>query len=48
MENSNPKLKFFLAKSALMHFYSNQYWTSDEIHILRNFFRNNDSERMWK
>ena len=48
MESSNPKLKFFLAKSALMHFYRNQYWTSDEIHILRNFFRNNDSERMWK
>ena len=48
MENSNPKLKFFLAKSALIHFYNNSYWTNDEIHILRNFFRNNDSERMWK
>ena len=48
MESSNPKLKFFLAKSALMHFYRNQYWTSDEIHILRNFFGVNNSERMWK
>lgn len=48
MENSNPKLKFFLAKSALIHFYNNAYWTIDEIHILRNFFRNKDSERMWK
>lgn len=48
MENSNPKLKFFLAKSALMHFYRNQYWTSDEIHILRDFFGVNNSEKMWK
>ena len=48
MKNSNPKLKFFLAKSALMHFYRNQYWTSDEIHILNNFFGVNNSERMWK
>ena len=45
MENSNPKLKFFLAKSALMHFYRNQYWTSDEIHILRDFFGVNNSEK---
>ena len=48
MENSNPKLKFFLAKSALMHFYRNQYWTSDEIHILRDFFSANKSDKMWK
>ena len=48
MENSNPKLKFFLAKSALMHFYRNQYWTSDEFHILRDFFGANNSEKMWK
>ena len=48
MESSNPKLKFFLAKSALMHFYRNQYWTSDEIRILRDFFGMNNSEKMWK
>ena len=48
MESSSPRLKFFLAKSALNHFYNNQYWTSDEIQILDNFCSNNNSDRMWK
>ena len=48
MESSNPKLKIFLAKNALRHFYNNSYWTSDEIRTLRNFFSNNTSDRMWK
>ena len=48
MEISSPKLKFFLAKSALIHFYNNSYWASDEIYILRDFFGGNNSDRMWK
>lgn len=48
MDKSNLKLKFHLAKNALLHFYNNQYWTPDEANFLREFFKVNDSDGMWK
>ena len=48
MDSLNPKLKFYLAKSALLHFYNNQYWTPEEAAFLRDFFNANDSDRIWK
>ena len=48
MESSNPKLKFHLAKNALLHFYHNRYWTPEELAFLRDFFSANDSDRAWK
>lgn len=48
MESSNPKLKFHLAKNALLHFYNNRYWKPEELAFLRDFFSANDSDRMWK
>ena len=48
MENSNPKLKFHLAKNALLHFYHNRYWTPEELAFLRDFFNANESDRIWK
>ena len=47
MDSSNPKLKFYLAKKALAHFYNNRYWKPEELAFLRDFFGANDSDRMW-
>lgn len=43
-----PKLKFALAKNALIHFFRNAYWTKDELTFIRTFLEENDSDKVWK
>lgn len=48
MAYSTPKLKLALAKSTLIHFFSNAYWTKDELTFIRSFLDENDSDTVLK
>lgn len=48
MACSTPKLKFALAKNALIHFFSNAYWTKDELNFMRSFLEENNSDKVLK
>lgn len=45
---STPKLKLALAKSTLIHFFSNAYWTKDELTFIRSFLDENNSNTVLK
>ena len=42
------KLEFFLAKSAILHFFHYRYWTKEELHSLQHLFSSDGSDRIWK
>lgn len=48
MTSAIPKLKISLAKSALTHFFQNDYWTTDEIAFIQSFCSRYDSDRILK
>ena len=43
-----PKLKFALAKNALIHFFRNSYWTKDELDFIRSFISESNSNKIFK
>ena len=42
-----PKLKFFLANDALIHFFKNRYWSADELTFARSFCQIHNSTNIW-
>lgn len=48
MANFTPKLKFALAKNALIHFFRNSYWTKDELDFIRSFLNESNSDKVFK
>lgn len=42
------KLKFFLANNALIHFFSNEYWSADEVDFVHDFCFSSDSDNIRK
>lgn len=47
MRPSIPKLKFFLANDALIHFFKNRYWFADELNSARSFCQIHNSTNIW-
>lgn len=47
MRPSIPKLKFFLANDALIHFFKNRYWSADELTFARSFCQIHNSPNIW-
>ena len=50
MASTIPKLRLALAKQALIHFFRNDYWTNDEIDVVKYFWtmNNSDNSLKWK
>lgn len=42
------KLKFFLANNALVHFFSNEYWSADEVDFVHDFCFSDNSDNIRK
>ena len=42
------KLKYLLAKSAVIHFFHYRCWSKEELHSIQHLFSSNNSDRVWK